>query len=384
MTDEYDPRVWITSATGKRTPVRHDQLTGVDEFVQSISANTELPPEMRFEGWQGADEAHPADEGRPAYRVVYKTLRTVPTKPVAVLSSNCRVTFANGRVSWGEPRFGRAMPWRRADRHLVPDWGRLYYEPPRYLREEDNNVVMEGHEEKTPPMNYVEVIYVLDDKANNGTHYSKLDAARSATAPLLASLDLTFGPRLLGLRITEEIGEVFDDWHWNRRLDGPTVALEAQAELRYYDGDAALAQFGAIFDANAARSQEDRARLRIAAQWYWRADEETDPVQGYIAHWLTIESLEMNGTSIRPVKQIVHGLVGGDFTVVAEGIGRLQGLRGNLVHGNTSDVLPAQLEAVKSVAAALLERRLLGLISPARRQALQDAVFFASTPTFSR
>jgi hypothetical protein len=31
------------------------------------------------------------------------------------------------------------------------------------------------------------------------------------------------------------IGEVFDDWHWNRLLDGPKVALEAQTHQRFLD-----------------------------------------------------------------------------------------------------------------------------------------------------
>lgn len=85
MENEFDPRVYVTNgATGERTPVRRDQLSGADEFMESIQVNTELPPEFRFSGWQASDEEHPPGKGRPAYRVVYKTLRTVPSRPAAV------------------------------------------------------------------------------------------------------------------------------------------------------------------------------------------------------------------------------------------------------------------------------------------------------------
>ncbi len=231
-------------------------------------------------------------------------------------------------------------------------------------------------------MNYVEVLYVFNDIDAEGGHSDRLAAARAAISTLLASLDLVFGPRLLGLRITEEIGEVFDDWHWNRRLDGPTVALEAQAQLEYVDADAAMAQIGAVFDANTGRSEEDRARLRIASQWYWRADAETDPVQAFIAHWLTIETLEMNGTNIAPLKDAVHALVGGPREQCASAVGRLQGLRSRLVHGKTRLVSSNQIDAVRNVSSALLERRLLGVISEARRTQLRGAVADASQSGF--
>jgi hypothetical protein len=369
-------------ATGRRKRVRRDQLTGIDDFANSLRRAFDVPPEMRFQGWQGSDENHAPGSGRPAYRVVYKTLRTVPTHPAAVVAANCRVMFANDRVTWGEPRFGRALPWRRPDRFLVPDWGRVFYNPVRYVREADDTIPMEAHQETTPPMNYVEVLYVFNEIDAEGGHSDRLAAARAAISTLLASLDLVFGPRLLGLRITEEIGEVFDDWHWNRRLDGPTVALEAQAQLEYVDADAAMAQIGAVFDANAGRSEEDRARLRIASQWYWRADAETDPVQAFIAHWLTIETLEMNGTNIAPLKDAVHALVGGPREQCASAVGRLQGLRSRLVHGKTRSVSSNQIDAVRSVSSALLERRLLGVISEARRTQLRGAVADASQSGF--
>lgn len=382
--DEFDPRVYITNElTGERTPVRRGELTGVDEFLNAVEVNTEMPPETRFQAWQESDEEHPADGGRPAYRVVYKTLRTVPTNPAGVVSPNCRVMFANGRVTWGEPRFGRALPWRRPDRFLLPDWGRLFYGPLRYVREADNTVPIEAHQETSPPMNYVEVLYALNEDAAGGDHQSRLGAARAAVASLLASLDLSFGPRLLGVRITEEIGEVFDDWHWNRRLDGPTVALEAQAELRYVDGEGAAAQIAAIFDANSARSEEDRARLRIAAQWYWRADAETDPVQAFIAHWLTIEALEMTNANIAPVKSVVHHLLGSHQDTISVAVGRLYGLRSRLLHGKARSVSAEQLEVARAVALALLERRLLGILSAERLTALRDGVREANLPGFS-
>lgn len=381
--EDFDPRVHlIDTATGERTKIRRDVIAGLDDFISSVVVNTDLPEESRFRGWQQSDEEHPSGAGRAAYRVVYKTIRTAPTQPAVLIASNCRVMFVNGQVTWGEPRFGRALPWRRPDRFLVPDWGRVYYAPLRYIRAHDNEVALEAHQETSPPMSYVEVVYVLDTLATHGDHHDRLTFARAGVAPLLASLDLTFGPRLLGIRITEELGEVFDDWHWNRRLDGPSVALEAQAELRYVNADDAIAQFTSIFNANEGRSTEDRARIRIAAQWYWRADAETDPVQAFIAHWLTIEALEMDNANIAPVKRVVQGILGGDPSSVALAVGRLHGLRSRLVHGKLRTVTSAQLDAVRAVACALLEQRLLGILSETRRAALQTAVSTAQSNGF--
>jgi hypothetical protein len=232
-------------------------------------------------------------------------------------------------------------------------------------------------------MNYVEILYVLNDDVASKDHYGKLSAAQAAVAPLLASLDLTFGARLLGVRITEEIGEVFDDWHWNRRLDGPTVALEAQADLAFIEAQAGLGQIRAIFEANAGRSLEHRSRLRIASQWYWRADAETDPVQKFIAFWLVIEALEMDGPNIAPVKQVVQSLTGDDSVPVAAAIGRLHGLRSRLVHGKQDAVSSVQLGAVEAVSLALLERHLLGVLTDNRKSALRQAVQDASSAIFS-
>lgn len=241
---------------------------------------------------------------------------------------------------------------------------------------------MEAYQETSAPMNYVEVLYILNDEAAEYDHYGKLSAGQAGVAPLLASLDLTFGARLLGVRITEEIGEIFEDWHWNRRLDGPTVALEAQAELSFIEPQATLGQIGAIFDAHSGRSPEQRSRLRIASQWYWRADAETDPVQRFIALWLVIEALEMDGTNIAPVKKVVQTLTGGGPVAVAIAVGRLHGLRSKLVHGNQGAVSNEQLRAVEGVALALLERQLLGVLSFDRKTALREAVGAASSDGF--
>lgn len=382
--DQFDPRAYITKRlTGERRLIPREDMTGADEFLEAMQSRFELPPEVRFQGWQESDDEHPVGNGRPGYRVIYKTLRTVPTGPVAVESPNCRVSLMNGTVSWGEPRFGRALPWRRPNRYLIPDWGRVYYNPLRYVRSEDNTVHMEAHQETSAPMNYVEILYVLNDDVASKDHYGKLSAAQAAVAPLLASLDLTFGARLLGVRITEEIGEVFDDWHWNRRLDGPTVALEAQADLAFIEAQAGLGQIRAIFEANAGRSLEHRSRLRIASQWYWRADAETDPVQKFIAFWLVIEALEMDGPNIAPVKQVVQSLTGDDSVPVAAAIGRLHGLRSRLVHGKQDAVSSVQLGAVEAVSLALLERHLLGVLTDDRKSALRQAVQDASSAIFS-
>lgn len=381
LSDDIVPGVRRTHADGSLEHLPPESVQGLDDFIAGIEVNTDMPPEFSLSGWQMSDEAHRGGDGKPAYRVVYKTIRTAPSVPTGVVASNCRVLFTNDKVTWGEPRFGRALTWRRPDRFLLPDWGITRFDPLLYTRCKDDVIPMEGHQETTPPMNHVEILYVLADEAAALKHQERLATARAAIAPLLASLDLSFGPRLLGVRITEELGEVFDDWHWNRRLDGRTVALEAQAEFRVIDGDAASAQIAAIFDVNTARTEEERARLRTAAQWYWRAEAEDDPVLEFVSHWLTIESLEMDDTNIGPVKASVRALVRSNRNI--EAVGRLFGLRGKLVHGKSRSVSARQTQAIRAVAHALLERRLLGVVAPEKREALESALEDVMSPSFA-
>jgi len=376
--DAYEPRARIVNGeTGEVRPVLKDQLTGLDEFIGAWKQNVDLPEELMFTAWQMSDEAHPAGEGKPAYRLVYKTLRTVPFPQVSLIHPNLRVNFANGPVTLGEPRFAEALSRRKTGSFMIPEWGSIEEGAEGgagYAFQQNVNIQMEAHQETTPSANYLEILYALP--AGDWVRYDQMVAAgRAGIASLTAMLDLIYGERLLGPVLTEEAGEVFDDWHWNRRIGGRTISMESQARLEMVDGNVFVARLSQAIAGQLELSPEARNRIRIAAQWYWRADGEPELVQRYIAYWLCVEALELgDNANIVPVLARVAELLGVDRSAVKASVGRMYGIRSDLVHGKIRDVTPEAVERLSSLAIALLESRSLKVVSGPRLEALRSAV----------
>ncbi|PZT88152.1 MAG: hypothetical protein DI630_33605 [Gordonia sp. (in: high G+C Gram-positive bacteria)] len=97
-------------------------------------------------------------------------------------------------------------------------------------------------------------------------------------APMIAALDLLYGVRLLGPIITEEIGAVFDDWHWNRKLGGRQFLYEPQARLKYLPTTLFMEAFEVFSELHRERDDKDRLRVRIASQWHLQARTLSDPL----------------------------------------------------------------------------------------------------------
>jgi hypothetical protein len=234
---------------------------------------------------------------------------------------------------------------------------------------------MEAHEETTPSGNFVEILYRLPDAASLG-YKQKLALGRARIAPLTAAMDLVWGERLIGAVITEEVGEVFSDWHWNRLIGGPTVLWEGQARLGVHDGrqiGEALNLFNTIFGEH---SEDERARLRVAAQWYWRADSDSDHVMRFLSYWLCAEACTLEGGewNIRALKTVVAAILDTSVSKISAAVGRIYSLRGLVAHGKNRTVDDQTLTAAKAIAEAVLSRRLVGRVSPERVVALRNSL----------
>ncbi len=119
-----------------------------------------------------------------------------------------------------------------------------------------------------------------------------------------------------------------------------------------------------MIEAYGDRDEQERNRIRIASQWYWRADRESDPVLKFIANWLAIEALELGENSnIAPIKRSIAGILAVNPSAIAEPIGRVYGLRNRLLHGTLRTVTKSELERVDAVTRALLEHHLLGYVT---------------------
>lgn len=374
---EFEPRARIiNSITGEVTPIPKGAISGLDEFANAWKSKVDIPEEMRFEAWQMSDEDHPAGTGKPAYRLVHKMIRTIPFPRVSMTYPNARINFENGPVTLGEPRFDGALPARRAGTFMVPEWGEVTLSNGQlgYKYVQNMRVSVRGHQETTPPTNYIEFLYQLPQ--GQWVEFDEMLAAgRAGVSAITCMIDLVHGERILGPVLTEEIGEVFDDWHWNRLLGGRTISLESQAAMRHLDGQEFAEVVGNSIEAHLDRPERERNRLKIAAQWYWRADAEPERVQRYIAYWLCIEALELGeNASIAPVKRAVAEILGVDQRLIGQAVGRMHGIRSGLVHGSIREVSSEAALNVERVAVALLERRALGRVSEERANALRLAM----------
>jgi hypothetical protein len=71
---------------------------------------------------------------------------------------------------------------------------------------------------------------------------------------------------------------------------------------------------------------------------------------------------------------MVAELLGVDRSAVKASVGRMYGIRSDLVHGKIRDVAPEAVERVSSLAIAFLESRSLKVVSGPRLEALRSAV----------
>jgi len=376
--DRPRPRAWLSHQDGTPDEDVTDRMVDTG-FFDAWQQSPDVPQELSASGWQRSDDAHPLGTGRPAYRVVYKTLRVLPFPALIMHWENLRLTLANGDVERGGMRVPTGIPGRNPRHVIVPEHGRIVDSPrgPAYLNCPDLTMNIAGWEETVRAVSYLELLYVPDPPdgpAVEPTHEVLLTRGRAGVASLKVLLDLAMGPRLLAMPLTEEAGETFADWHWNRRLDTGLFSLESQARLRHVQAQETTDLLTPLIARHQDLDPEQRRRLTLASQWYWRADADTDPTTRYIAWWLVVESLEMGKTTdVRPVSQRLAELTHTPSEVWREPVGRLFGLRSKLVHGETDSAPVDAAVLVEIVARTLLCARLLHHVPPETEAALLTA-----------
>lgn len=351
---------------------------GLEEFSKRWQQNTDVPELMKFSGWQMSDADHPAGDGTPAYRLVHKTIRMIPFPAIVVDLGDILLRIKNGEVTTGKPVYEHALPWRREGEFINPEWGRLdtqIHDKINYVGSESHHIHARAHQETLPSGNYVEILCKLSAVAQDDYH-DQLSEGRARVAAITAAMDLEFGPRLLGPILTEEIGNVFDDWHWNRRLDGASIGVESQTRIEQFHFESFHKKFEPIIRRLSTDNEEHYQRCRIASQWYWRAEREPDRVVQFISYWLIVEALELDeNANINPIKESVAKLLNVTKNEISGQIGRLYGKRNRLLHGKQRYIDQDALRQVRILAGVLLEEHLLGLVSGLRLQELRTVVF---------
>lgn len=313
-----------------------------------------------FSGWQGGDEEHPLERGVPAYRIVFKTLRAVIAE-ATITWPNVRITTGHGSVSRGGVNLPGALPARQAGKWVLPEYGRLVQDGDffRYRPTGVENFDFEAWEDEVKDVFYVE--FLLHTAANEPP--DQIIEGRERLAELKAMFDIRFGARILGVVLTEEAGEVFDDWHFNRRIGSDQIGHEFQLDVIGVSADDLLEWQKTVVARYEALPVEEKRRLRLASQWFWLAIHERDPVNQYLALWFVVEVLAMpDTTDIRPVRELLAAHVGGTEADWREFVGRHFGRRSVLVHGEAERmVAPNDLSSLRELVEALLALELSSL-----------------------
>jgi hypothetical protein len=325
-----------------------------------VGAHKDEPDWIVFSGWQGGDEDHPLDGGVPAYRIVFKTLRAVIAE-AEVVWPNLRITTGHGVVSRGGVNLPGALPARQAGKWVLPEYGRLIPDGDvfRYEPTGLEDFVFKAWENDVKDVFYVEFLL----KTNADDPSAQIVEGRDRLAEVKTMFDIRFGPRILGVVLTEEAGEVFDDWHFNRRIGSDQIGHEFQLDVIGVSADDLLDWQTTDMARYEASPVEEKRRLRLASQWYWLAIHERDPVNQYLALWFVVEVLAMpDTTNIRPVRELLATNVGGTEDDWRPFVGRHFGRRSELVHGEAERVVtPEDLTTLRSLVEALLAIELSSL-----------------------
>jgi hypothetical protein len=311
-----------------------------------------FPDFFSMSGWQRSDDEHPAGSGIPAYRIVYKTLKAYVPQ-VEMHWPNLLLRAGHGDVDRGGVRLGQAMRTRREHRWILPQPGdvEIQDQTVTFRPRETKNFEFHAWQETIEGVFFFELILHTTEEGPD----RRIAEGRRRLGYLKTLVELSFGSRVLGALITEEIGEVFPDGHFNRNLQSEQLGNEWQMDLAAVDdvNEWARHPLGTLI----SRSPEDRERLSLACDWYWRSTETADLVTEYLELWFVVEAVAMpDGSNIRPVRERLAAAFGGDQLDWAELVGRHFGRRGDLVHGQAHrEVEESDVEALRDLVQALLE-----------------------------
>lgn len=305
-------------------------------------------------GWQRSDDGHPPGSGTPAYRVVYKTLKTYLPE-IEMTWPNLILRAGHGDVDRGGVDLGGAMQARREHRWILPQSGDVEIDGQTmtFRPRETKNFEFRAWQEEVEGVFFVELI--LDTTEESADR--RMAEGRRRLGYLKTLIELSFGPRVLGALLAEELGEVFPDGHFNRNLQSEQVGNEWQMGLAAVAPDQVEEWARHPLGTLVGRTGQDRERLSLACDWYWRSTQTADLVTEYLELWFVVEAVAMpDTTDVRPVHERLAAALGGDQSDWAELVGRHFGRRSKLVHGRVRrEVSEADVDGLRDLVQALLE-----------------------------
>jgi hypothetical protein len=268
---------------------------------------------------------------------------------------NLVMRTGHGTVKRGGMRLGDALPMRRDGQWLLAQPGKtvvngntMSFQPSGV-----SNFEFHAWEDEIQELFYVELILQTTDESPN----RRIAEGRRRLASLKTLIELAFGMSVFGAVITEGLGEIFPDGHFNRSLESELVANEYQASLSAVTIDQFTAWKDSQLTKHVQRTPEDQRRVGLACDWYWRSTQTADLVTEYLELWFTVEVVAMPDTAnIKPVRQRLATAFGGTEHDWADFVGRHAGRRSELVHGDTQrEVDEDHVESLRDLVQGLLE-----------------------------
>lgn len=339
----------------------------------------DLPDFLSLSGWQDSDDDHPPGEGTPAYRVVYKTLKTFLPE-FKMVWPNLVMRTGHGSVRRGGIRLDDVLPVRREGHWFYPQPGATIIEGQtmRFEPTDTKNFEFKAWQEEVEGLFFVEfVLHTTADKPDR-----RLEEGRSGLARLKTLVELTFGPRVLGALVTEGLGEIFPDGHFNRGLQSDAVGNEWQMGLAAVTQEELSVWAKTTLGPHQERPEEELQRVRLACDWYWRSTQTSDLVTEYLELWFVVEviALPPGTTDVRPVRERLAEAFGGSEREWKDFVGKHFGRRSNLVHGTVKrEVEEQEVESLRDLVQALLEAE-FGIANPERGDRLRLSAGIGPAP----
>jgi hypothetical protein len=323
---------------------------------------------LQASGWQRSDQRHPPGSGKLGYRAVYKTLKLIPFPAINLSWPNLKIMIAVDRVEYGGLNIkGNVIPSIFPNRLLLPE----YLE----VEEEENSINYHGkinlrwefaaYLEEFPLSGIVEILFEVESSSEEDI----LSVGRRGVSPILMTLDFAYGERLIGALITEEVVELFQDGHWNRKVISPLIGSESQLDMKKIENPQ-IEQMKKSIDAFMDFGKSERKNIALASDWFWKSERESDRVDRFIQLWICVEALEMPTTDIKPISEKLAKITTEDIYFWKEPVGRLFGKRSALVHGNSVDVSEDEIIILRGIVKILLANRLGKIETPETMQEL--------------
>jgi hypothetical protein len=189
----------------------------------------------------------------------------------------------------------------------------------------------------------------------NRTHESLLRYGRDVTIGLRGWLESRGAATGIDSVLFEEVGEFFEDGHWNRQAGLRTV----RSELTYPLGDALPSQesAGNALDQVLGLEPEAARRLNLGTNWLNAAQQTAVLDAKIVADWCAIEHFAgaIGLEAAERVAELLGPLIGADPTSLREEISRIYGARNQVVHSIGPSLSLGAVISAAYVAEALRE-----------------------------